>query len=108
MKKIQLEEKLHQERRLRKFTKLVFVIPVILSIAQLLLSNHLASFSATMMSLQTEEDRLTFENELLSKDIASQSSLTAVEKRAEALSFQKASKQLVISNSEPVALAPSH
>lgn len=108
MKKIELEEKLERKKRFVFLASLIIGVTLFLAFAQLLLSNHLAGFGKELMSLNKEEKALAFENELLTKEIAKESSVANISQKAYDLSLTTATSFLVVTPDESVALLHSN
>ncbi|MCR4263816.1 MAG: hypothetical protein NUV98_03825, partial [Candidatus Roizmanbacteria bacterium] len=66
------------------------IIVVTLFSGQLIVSNRLATMGAALADMDVQTDQLTKENEDLSHQIASDSSLTVVSNRAAELGFSSA------------------
>ena len=108
MKKIELEEKYERKRRFSFLISIVIGVTLLLAFLQLLLSNHLAGFGRELAAISKEEQSLTFENELLQKEIAKESSLATIIVKAHTLSLAAASNFLVVGEHESVALSNSN
>lgn len=103
MKKIELEEKRERKKRFTLLTALIIGMLFLLAFAQLLLSNHLASFGKELVALRNVEKALTVDNERLEKDIAKESSIATISQKAHELSFSSASLFFVVEAQESVA-----
>ena len=104
MKKIELEEKQERKERFTFLTSLAIGVTILLALLQLVLSNHLASYGKELANLGKTDKALSFENELLKKEIASQSAIATISQKAKSLSLGPASKFLVVEEVESVAL----
>ena len=104
MKKIELEKKTTRKKRFIFLVSLIITVTCILALAQLFLSNHLAGFGKELLALQKEEKALSLENQLLSKQIAKESSIATIAQKSHTTLLGKPSAFLVIEAGESVAL----
>lgn len=108
MKKIELEAKLQRKKRFTLLSSLIAGATVLLAFFQIILSNHLAGFGRELQTLASEEKKVSYENELLKKEIAKESALATISQKAHNLSLVAPSRFLVVSDAESVALGRSN
>ena len=103
MKKIELEEKKERKRRFTLLSAATIGVTLGLAFLQLILSNHLASFGQELSALSKKENELSFQNELLTKKVASESAITTISQKAQNLNFSVAKNVLVVQEKESLA-----
>jgi hypothetical protein len=103
MKKIELEQKKERKRRFTTLSAVIIGVTVVLSLIQLLFSNHLAAYGGELATLAKREKELSFENGMLVKKVASASAIVTISRKAKDLNFQTASNILVIEEKESLA-----
>lgn len=104
MKKIQHEMHSQRKKRYTLLTTFFIAISLLLCIVQMILSNRLASFGKELAYLSKDEQTLSLENEVLTKQIAEISSISMISQRARNLSFSQPAQFLVIGEQKTVAL----
>ncbi|MBI2036274.1 hypothetical protein HYT17_01460 [Candidatus Microgenomates bacterium] len=104
MQKIKLEEKLERKKRFTAVGFFSIALTLFLAFLQLILSNQLAGYSQQLSALRQEEKAVLLQNELLQKQIASESSIMAISRRAQEQAFVAPTRFLVVAEQESVAL----
>lgn len=96
---------------LRKGVRLFPMMVILLGLANILLTNHLASSGGELQQIDVAIDAVRQENEDLRLKIASASSLTAVAAQAESMGLTTPGKTQIVTlvpESLPVALGYPH
>ena len=104
MKKIEREEEQKRKSRFSFLTRVGMALTLLLALAQLVLSNQLASFGKELAVLGSEEKRLAFENESSAKVIAKESSIATIAKKASLLELSSPTIFLIVEEQDSLAL----
>lgn len=104
MRKIELKSS-KSKKRFNLLALISIAFLVVLLFLQVILSNRLASYGEELSALSKEENTLSLENELLLREIASQSAIATIAQKAQEMSFVSPTKFLIAQEEEPVALA---
>lgn len=100
---------IHKEKPIGKKTKKMLLpiilngIVILLLLAQVIVSNRLATTGSNMNSLEEEIQTLAQQNKLLDEQIASNSALLTLKQRSVILGFTKTIKPIFLSQEPPVA-----
>jgi cell division protein FtsB len=89
----------------RKLTTLAFISVVILLIANLMVSNIIATSGEQLRQLQERNKNLENQNSKLRQEIIQTSALNTLENKAYELGFAKSTETLTLSSQPPVALS---
>lgn len=89
--------------KLRKLTKMVMLISLVLLLLQVVVANRLTTASSTFNQLLAQKESLDRKNDLLATKIASASSLAQITKLSQSEGFREP-HFLYLENQIPVAL----
>lgn len=92
-----------KEKKLSVKSLIVYLLVVVLSILQIVISNRLSNFGKKIDSLRKETSRLTLENEMTRKKIASSSSVVTLMNEAKNLGFNQKAEVIYLEDLYQVA-----